>query len=233
MGSVKVDIAGRLAGISLFEGLPERQIRELAAIAQVRSYKKAEPVFFEGEEGAGFFVILAGRVKVFKTSPEGKEQILHMFETGECFGEVAVFTGQGYPANAQSESKSTLLYFPRAGFIELIKGEPSLALNMLAVLSMRLRRFAGLIESLSLKEVPGRLAAYLLYMSEKEKNARDLKLDISKGQLAGLLGTIPETLSRILNKMSRIQLIKSDGSVITILDRTALEELAAGERKLS
>jgi len=115
----------------------------------------------------------------------------------------------------------------------LIREEPSLALNMLAVLSMRLRRFAGLIESLSLKEVPGRLAAYLLYMSEKEKNARELKLDISKGQLAGLLGTIPETLSRILNKMSRIQLIKSDGSVITILDRTALEELAAGERKLS
>lgn len=230
---MKVDTAGRLAGITLFEGLPETQLRELAAIARIRNYKKGEPVFFEGEEGSGFFVVLAGRVKIFKASPEGKEQILHMFETGECFGEVAVFTGQGYPANAQSESKSTLLYFPRDRFVELIREEPSLALNMLGVLSMRLRRFAGLIESLSLKEVPGRLAAYLLYLNEKEKNARELKLDISKGQLAGLLGTIPETLSRILNKMSRIQLIKSDGSVITILDRTALEELAAGERKLS
>jgi CRP/FNR family transcriptional regulator len=231
-----VDTAGQIAKISLFEGLPDRQLRELAAIARVRSYNKGEPVFFEGEEGAGFFVVLAGRVKIFKTSPEGKEQILHMFETGECFGEVAVFTGQGYPANALSESKSSLLFFPRAGFVELVKREPSLALNMLAVLSMRLRRFAGLIENLSLKEVPGRLAAYLLYLGEKEKDppdARsDVRLDISKGQLASLLGTIPETLSRILNKMNRLEMIRSDGSKITILDREALEELAAGERKL-
>lgn len=227
-----MDIAGRIAGISLFEGLPERQLRELAAIARVRGYKKGEPVFFEGEDGAGFFVVLAGRVKIFKTSPEGKEQILHMFEAGECFGEVAVFTGQGYPANAQSESKSSLLFFPRAGFVELIKREPSLALNMLAVLSMRLRRFAGLIENLSLKEVPGRLAAYLLYLSEKEEQARELELDISKGQLASLLGTTPETLSRILNKMNRLELIRSDGSRITIINRTTLKELAAGERKL-
>lgn len=227
-----MDIAGQIDSISLFEGLPEKQIRELAAIARVRGYKKGEPVFFEGEDGAGFFVVLAGRVKIFKTSPEGKEQILHMFESGECFGEVAVFTGQGYPANARSESKSSLLYFPRAQFVELIREEPSLALNMLAVLSMRLRRFAGLIETLSLKEVPGRLAAYLLYLSDKDNKAYELKLDISKGQLASLLGTIPETLSRILNKMNRLELIKSDGSSISILNRPALEELAAGERKL-
>lgn len=235
-----MDTAGQIAGISLFAGLPDRQIRELAAIARVRSYGKGEPVFFEGEEGAGFFVVLAGRVKIFKTSPEGKEQILHMFEAGECFGEVAVFTGQGYPANALSESKSSLLFFPRSGFVDLVKREPSLALNMLAVLSMRLRRFAGLIENLSLKEVPGRLAAYLLYLGEKEKDSPDIRpdvrsnvrLDISKGQLASLLGTIPETLSRILNKMNRLELIQSDGSNITILDRAALEELAAGERKL-
>jgi len=227
-----MDIVGQIAKIPLFEGLPVRQLRELAGIARVRVYKKGEPVFFESEEGVGFFVVLTGRVKVFKTSPEGKEQILHLFETGECFGEVAVFTGQGYPANAQSESRSSLIYFPRAEFVELIKKEPSLALNMLAVLSTRLRRFAGLIEGLSLKEVPGRLAAYLLYLSEKDKDSRDLKLDMTKGQLASLLGTIPETLSRILNKMNRLDLIKSDGSNITILDRTALEELAAGERKL-
>ncbi len=231
-----MDIAGQIASqiarVPLFEGLPGQQHRELAGIALVRSYKKGEPVFFEGEQGAGFFVVLAGRVKVFKVSPEGKEQILHMFESGECFGEVAVFTGQGYPANAQSESKSSLLFFPRAGFMELIAKEPSLALNMLAILSMRLRRFAGLVENLSLKEVPGRLAAYLLYLSEKEKNNNALKLDISKSQLAGLLGTIPETLSRILNRMNRLKLIRSDGSNITILDRAALEELAAGERRL-
>lgn len=226
-------MTGRIARTSLFGGLPERQLRELAAIARTSDYKKGEPVFFEGEEGTGFFVVLAGRIKVFKTSPEGKEQILHILERGECFGEVAVFTGYGYPANAQSDSRSSLLYFPRDEFIELVKREPSLALNMLAVLAMRLHRFAGLIEGLSLKEVPGRLATYLLYLSEKAEDGKHLKLDISKGQLASLLGTIPETLSRILNRMNRLEIIESDGSQITILDRKALQELAEGERKLT
>ena len=227
-----MDIAGRLAPISLFNGLPLKHLNELAAIARPRVFKKGEPIFFEGEEGAGFYVVLTGRVKVYKTSPDGKEQILHMFELGECFGEVAVFTGQGYPANALADVKSSLLYFPRSEFTDLIKKEPSLALNMLAVLSVRLRRFAGLIESLSLKEVPGRLAAYLLYLSEKEGNASEIRLDISKGQLASLLGTIPETLSRILSRMNRLEIIKANGSEISLADRAALEELAAGEKRL-
>jgi len=104
---------------------------------------------------------------------------------------------------------------------------------MLAVLSRRLRKFTLLIEDLSFKEVPGRLAAYFLYLSEREGGTNDLKLDIAKGQLASLLGTIPETLSRILNKMNRQGLIKSEGPRIRILDRQGLEELAAAQRRLS
>ncbi|MCX5853557.1 MAG: helix-turn-helix domain-containing protein, partial [Deltaproteobacteria bacterium] len=107
-----------------------------------------------------------------------------------------------------------------------------MALNMLAVLSARLRRFAALVEDLSLKEVPVRLATYLLYLSNKSRNADDVDLDISKGQLASLLGTIPETLSRILGKMTRQGLIRSQGSRISILDRNGLSEIATGGKKL-
>ena len=99
---------------------------------------------------------------------------------------------------------------------------------MLAVLSIRLRGFAHLIDDLSLKEVPGRLAAYLLYLSEQGKGSTDLELTITKGQLASLLGTIPETISRVIAKMIGNGLIESKGNQIRILDREGLEELGAG-----
>lgn len=218
--------------IPLFEGLPVKQHEALAAIALNRSYKKGQIIFSEGDEGTGFYAIISGRVKIFKISPEGKEQILHLMGPGEIFGEVPVFTGQGYPAYAKAHISCSLLFFPRDAFIGLIKQDPSLSLNMMAVLSWRLRRFAALIEDLSLREVPGRLAAYLLYLNRKSRNKDECDLDISKGQLASILGTIPETLSRILGKMSRQGLISSEGSRITILNRATLEEIATEGRKL-
>ena len=101
---------------------------------------------------------------------------------------------------------------------------PSIALNMLAVLSMRLRRFASQIESLSLKEVPVRLANYLIYLSKEQGNNEAVELDISKGQLASLLGTIPETLSRIFAKMTEEGLIRVNGRTISLLDIEALSD---------
>ena len=219
-----------IATVPLFEGLPKVQHEELARIAVNSSYKKNQIIFSEGDEGAGFYAIISGRVKIYKLSPEGKEQILHIMGPGEIFGEVPVFTGQGYPAFAEANSQSLLLFFPRSEFIELLKKDPSLSLNMLAVLSWRLRKFAALVEDLSLKEVPGRLAAYLLYLSKRASSETEFGLDISKGQLASILGTIPETLSRILGKMGRRGLISSRGSRIRILDRTALEEIAEGRK---
>ena len=221
-----------VATISLFEGLPRSQYEALARISVGRSYVKGQTIFSEGDEGIGFYAIATGRVKIFKLSPEGKEQILHIFGPGDIFGEVAVFTGHGYPANAEAHIQGSLLFFPKDAFVELIKKDPSLALNMLAVLSLRLRRFAALIDDLSLKEVPGRLAAYLLYLSKTSGNADDLYLDISKGQLASLLGTIPETLSRILGKMAHQGYIRTEKSRIKILDRPGLEEIATEGKKL-
>jgi len=226
-------LVSQIASIPLFEGLLREQHEELARIVRDRSYKRGQTIFSEGDEGSGFYVIISGRVKIFKLSPDGKEQILHVFGPGEPFGEVPVFTGQHFPAHAEALDPNRTLFFPRDAFVGLIKKDPSLALNMLAVLSRRLRRFTAMIEDLSLKEVPGRLAAYILYLSEQRDGSNDIELDISKGQLASLLGTIPETLSRILTKMIRNELIEADGPRITIRDRTGLEELAAAERRLS
>jgi CRP/FNR family transcriptional regulator len=126
--------------------------------------------------------------------------------------------------------KSRLLFFPRKDFVDLISSQPSLALNMLAILSVRLRQFTVQVENLSLKEVPARLASYLIYLTEEQDNSEIVTLPISKGQLASLLGTIPETLSRIFNKMTLHQLIEVQGSKITLVDRVGIEDLASSGR---
>ena len=215
-----------IASIPIFNGLPEDQIRAIRQIAVEKKINKGEIIFSEGEDGNGFFVIAEGRVKIFKVSSEGKEQILHIFGPGQPFGEVPVFTGQRFPANAQAIDKTRALFLPRAAFVELIASNPSLALNMLAVMSKRLRQFTVQIENLSLKEMPARLASYLLFLADEQTADEVLTLKISKGQLASILGTIPETLSRIFAKLSGQQLIRVEGKKIILLDRDGLEDLA-------
>jgi len=227
-----VDVIGQITGMPLFTGLSKAQYEALARICMRRSCRKGERLFSEGDEGTGFYMVVTGRVKIFKVSVEGKEQILHLFGPGESFGEVSVFTGQGFPADAVTSVQTVLLFFPRLAFSALIQKDPTLALNMLAQLSGRLRHFAGLIEDLSLKEVPGRLAKYLLYLSSGN-NDGEVALDVSKGQLASLLGTIPETPSRILARMNRQGVIRLRGSKIQIIDRSSLEQIALEGKMLS
>jgi CRP/FNR family transcriptional regulator, dissimilatory nitrate respiration regulator len=227
-----MEIAKLVANIPLFEDLPDEQHRDLASIALVKSFSRGQTIFTEGDPGTGFYVVVSGRVKIYKLSAEGKEQILHIFGGGEPFGEVPVFEGRRFPAHAVALDETRCLFFPRPAFTDLISRNPSLSLNMLAVLSRRLRRFTVLVDDLSLKEVPGRLAAHLLYLSDRNEGAADLELDVPKGQLAGMLGTIPETLSRILTKMVKQGLIESDGPHIRIVDREELTELAEGVKRL-
>lgn len=214
----------------LFKGLPEEHIRKLLEIAQEKEFVKNEMIFFEGDNGDGFYINVEGMVKVFKLSPEGKEQILHIFGPGEPYGEVPVFSGQTFPASAEAISKCKTLFYPRPAIIDLITVNPSIALNMLGVLSLRLRQFTVQVENLSLKEVPGRLAAYLLMLSIEQDKKDVIILKISKTHLASLLGTIPETLSRILNKMAGQALIDVQGRKIKLLDADGLEFLARNGR---
>jgi CRP/FNR family transcriptional regulator len=215
-----------ISATPLFNGLPEDQLEAIQKIAIEKQINKGEIVVSEGDEGRGFFVIAEGRVKVFKVSAEGKEQILHIFGPGQPFGEVPVFAGQRFPANAQAIDKARVLFLPRSAIVDLITANPSLALNMLAEMSRKLRLFAVQIENLSLKEMPARLASYLIHLADEQGQEEVITLKISKGQLASILGTIPETLSRIFAKLSGNELIRVEGKKITLLNRDGLEDLA-------
>jgi CRP/FNR family transcriptional regulator, dissimilatory nitrate respiration regulator len=225
-----MEMVDTISNIPLFQGLSQKQLAEVSRIIVDRKYEQAEVLFSEGDSATGFFILLSGRLKIFKLSPDGKEQILHFVEPGDPFAEVALFAGTHYPAHAEALKESRAIFFPRAAFEKLIKRDPDLAMNMLAILSQRLKYFSRLVEDLSLKEVPQRLAAYLLYLGGTENNNLPVDLSISKGQLASLLGTIPETLSRILSKLAAQGFIEVKGRTMKLLKREALESLAAGEK---
>ncbi len=210
----------------LFGGLPKEHITEIEKIAVGKNYNKGDVIFYDGDDGIGFYLVAAGSVSVYKLSPDGKEQILHIVQEGDTIGAVPVFSGKSFPANARALSKTHLLFFDRKNFIDLITGKPNLIMNLLALLSMRLREFTIQVENLSLKEIPGRLASYLLYLAQEQGNKDLVKLNISKVQLANLLGTGPESLSRALGNMKNKKLIEEEGNHIRLLNREQLEELA-------
>ena len=207
-----------------FSGLSDDDMEALMGIARVRESSRGELLFSDGEKAVGFFVVLDGKVKVYKLSPEGKERILHIIHPGGTFAEAAIFADGLYPAYAEPLQSSKLLFLPKEGFLNLLMDNGRISINMIAGLSKFLRQFANQIEDLTFKDVPSRLARYLMDLSEGVKVS--VELPISKSQLASNLGTVSETLSRTLRKLSEDDLISVSGKKVGILDFERLEELA-------
>lgn len=219
--------------VPFFRGLPPDCLEKLAEITCEHTFEAGDSVFSEGQEADGMYIVLNGKLYVYKLSPDGKEQILKIFESMEVLGEAAVFSGHKYPAGAAALEDTRTLIIPRAGVIRQCREYPDLALSLLDVLSKRLRHFVHLVESLSLQEVPTRLAVYLLYMSSRKGGADVFELEIPKGRLAAVLGTLPETLSRSFAKMAKEELLETDGARgIRVLDRERLQQLADGKWRL-
>ncbi|MCK5099251.1 MAG: Crp/Fnr family transcriptional regulator [Desulfobacteraceae bacterium] len=220
----------KLKTTPLFAGLESEHFSKIIHVTRQLKFEKGRLIFNEGETGDGFYIVETGKVKIFKLSFEGKEQILHIYGPGKAFGEVPVFEGNNFPASAMAMAKSQIIFIPRDKFIKLISDTPGLAMNMLGILSMRLREFTIQIENLSLKEVPARLASYILTLSEEHDKTEKVVLPISKAQLANLIGTTPETVSRVFKKMINISLIGVDGRTITIHDYDALIDMSDAGR---
>lgn len=215
----------------LFQDLEDRQRNALAHIAVLQTYSKGDVLFWEGDEGTGFFIVKSGKIKVFKLGADGKEQILHFFDQGDHFAEVPAFDGGRFPASAAAISPATVIFIPRAPFLSVLQQHPTLAIALLGTFARHLRRLAHLVDSLSFKEVPERLAHYLLTLSERHEQSDVVTLDVPKSQLAALLGTIPETLSRSFNKLAQDGLIEVEGAQVRLCDRTQLIRL--GQKDLA
>ncbi len=227
-----MDSITAIATLSLFQGIPQDGLHCLASIAKQVTFARSDIIFEENAPGQGFYGIATGKIRIFKTSFTGKEHILHVFGPGDVFAEVAVFTGQSYPATAQALEKSTCLFFPKKAFTQVLLENPNLTLEMLGLMSMRLRQLTVKIESLSLKEAPARFAAHLLLRLDENEQNDMVELDLSRTHLAGYLGANPETLSRIIKKMTEAGYITAKGKTIHVLNKERLSLLASGEALL-
>ncbi len=217
----------QLKKISLFNGLPDEQLNILAKAASDNSYDAGQIFLGEEEHTRGLYLLFEGRVKIFKSSMEGREQTLYLFAPGETFCLGNVLKGDFSPANAMALEPSRIIHFSGEILEELGRQEPSLLVNMVIGLSNRLKQSMDIIESLSLKDIPQRLAAFILHAASRDMHSNTLDLCIAHKELAKMLGTTPESLSRAFKKMIRDGLIEQEGRHIKIIDEDALEELAA------
>jgi len=218
-------IAGIVSRVPLFSSLDLRDLREVLRVCHVEKLPGGAEILVPGELADRFYVILSGRVKIFQLSPRGDEQILHLYDSGQTFGEAAMWSGGMYPAYAEAATPVQLLLVKREDLQGLITRRPELACAMIAGLSGKLQEFNRLIERLSLKEVPARLAQVILDLS-REQRSRTVRLTQTKRELASQIGTIAETLSRAFARLRSEGLIEVSRREIIILDPEGLAEIA-------
>ncbi len=207
-----------LQNVFLFSSLDDHSINLIANSATRIDINKGELLFSDGEDACAFFILINGMVKVYKLSNDGNEQILHVHQSGDVIAEGAIFDKQKYPANCIAIQQSSLIRIPKNTFVEMIMTNPSVALKIMASYSKRLRMFVSMIEDFTLKDIEQRLVKYLLKNRKKNGTAHFCDLRISKKELASLLGTVPETLSRALTGLKNKGHISESDKGIEIND---------------
>jgi CRP/FNR family transcriptional regulator len=209
----------------MFSALPGPLLAGLVGQCRTLRLDVGQQVFTPMQKALACYIVLVGRVRIFKVSPKGDEQTLHVFGRGDSFGEAAMLMGFNFPAYAEATEPSAVLEVPRAALAKGIAGNAEFAMGMMAGLSAKLHEFAQLIEELSLKEVPARLAGVLVREAARHKSPT-FRLRSSKRELAAQIGTVAETLSRALGKLKAMGLVQVAGSQVTVLDAEGLSELA-------
>ena len=215
-----------LQKVPLFADLSDTEIKFLAQRAVPRQFSPGELIFSEGEPCAGLWVIEAGRVRIFKSSPTGREQVLAIEAPGNSVAELPVFDGGNYPASAAAVDDTTLLFVSKQEFHSLCLVHPKVALKVLRVVGKRLRTLVAIIEELSFTTVRSRLISLLLRLARQgSKTAAgvEIQLPASNQELAAQIGTVRELVSRNMSRLQAEGLIRIEGRSVIIPDLPALE----------
>jgi len=220
-------IVNSLRDCQLFAGLPMADLESVASITAVKSVAKGDYLFHEGDPSLGFYIIQRGAINVHRVNAAGKEQIIHVFRAGESFAEASLATPTGYPADARALENSQVLMVQKAGFVDVLKRRPELALRMLGSMSMHLRTLVGQLEDLTLKDVETRLANWLVKRcpSPQANEPFAVELPMTKRVLAAELGTVSETFSRTLAKFREQKLLSVKGRRVTVTSPARLSAL--------
>ena len=208
----------------IFSSLDDEELLGLAGLSVERSFQPNEFIFWEGDEADYFYVIAQGRIKVVKHASSGKEFIIAFFESGEMFGEVAVFEGKPYPASAQAIAASKVLSINRQNFLDFLATRPKVALRIINILGGRLRDAQGRLKDLAGERVEQRLARILLMLASRMGNT----LPFTRQELADMAGMTTETAIRLTGGLSERGIIRTSRGQIVIIGEAKLRALAEG-----
>lgn len=200
-------------------------VHDLARGARWRDYSAGEVVFLEGEQPAGLYYLQSGWLKITKSSPDGREQVLQFLGPGETFHVIGVFANRPNPATAIALEPAGIWVLRRDAVMRLLETHPQLARHVIERMAGRVLELVALVEDLSLRTVTARLARLLL--EDARDNALHRPRWYTQTEIAARLGTVPDVLQRALSGLASDGLIEVERSVIHIRDREALEALAA------
>ncbi len=222
--------AAALSQIPLFRRVSPADRERLVNVAQLKHYERGDAVFAEGDESHSFFVVVSGRVKVYKHTPSGSEIILEIFGSGDPLGAVAVYESRPYPASAETLEPTTCLLIPRPAFFALLEQHPSLVRGLLGSLSLRLVELTTRLTELTGGRIEVRFARLFLRLADRmgQPGADGLfiPLALSRQELADLTGTTVETSIRIMSRWGKEDLLRTEKDGFVLVDRAALETLA-------
>jgi CRP/FNR family transcriptional regulator len=219
--------------VPIFSGLTETELQFLAERAVPRNYRKGELLFTEGEPCAGLFVVERGRVRIFKSSPNGREQILTIEGPGSSVAELPLFDGGTYPASTAAIDEARIYFISKQDFHSLCLVHPQVPLKVLKVVGGRLRKLVGIIEELSFTTVRSRLISVLVRLGKAGKKTPagiEIQLPSSNQELAAEIGTVRELVSRNLSRLQAEELISMNAKTVIIPDLKRLQaELETAE----
>lgn len=213
--------------VPIFHSLSGEEMGEIAGITRERAFTKGETIYAMGDHMDSLFVIHTGRVKIYRLSGTGKEQVLRVLGPGDFLGELSLFSHSSMSDYSEALEAGTMCVIEGARLKALMEKYPLIAFKILEELSQRLERTEELLESISLHSAERRLADTLLELSA---GGSEIELGLTKGDLASQLGMTPETLSRRLTALQDLGLIRQVGHRrIVLRDREGLERIRCGE----
>jgi CRP/FNR family transcriptional regulator len=220
------NVASALGAVSLFSELSPDELRLLAVRAVRKRFAEGELLFSEGDACRGLHIVASGKLRIFKSSPSGREQVLAVEGPGGSVAELPVFDGGPYPASVSAVEDSQILFISRDDFRRFCLEHPEVALKMLAVVGARLRRLVGIIEELSFATVRQRLVSALVRLAQTEgtrtEQGIEFQLPGTHQDLAHQLGTVRELVSRNLMRLQAEGLLQVDARSIVVRDMPGL-----------
>ena len=221
-----------LRGLPLFARLSDASLAAVASRVVMKDVPQNTILFRKDEPCRGLYVVVAGAVRVYRSNRQGREQVLHTQGPGQAIAEVPLFDGGPYPASARAAEPSRVLFLSLEDFQYLYRTDPEVADSVIRELGRRLRRMVGLVEKISLRDVPARVALTLLEFAGAQGASHDgaeFSLPRTQEELAAELATTRESVARALARLRREGAIDQQGARVRIRDLARLEEVALGQ----